>query len=394
MQRVWPLLLLALLSGCPQHGQQAGKQTDAGDGAGPPALRVALLRTDLGLADGELVRRADAALEELADAGALEYTPVGALPPALEREAGAGDVGLPDPKGPQPGVPSSGIMTADQARALVDQAAATDLLVVSGPLVANLALERIAAGDLEVEALLLLDTYGPPLSANQPMPVYRIDYDIKPAAYMLGVAAGTSSRTQQFIVLTSTLDPRADDLVAAALAGLRYKMNGAVIFQQQLTPDAEDLITPEAYFGALQAIRADVGGGLSVDHYFVDLGRSTPSVMHALSKLPTDGFVLGGYGDFRTVRPQRIVGTIVKDPAPALAKLLDGLAGVEGLAERTQDGTYTATFAEGAVDLTAFDQFAKFNTSAVDLEEAVAAVRGQIEAGELDVDEQIELSRR
>src|SRR5688572_13337583 len=108
--------LLLLLTACPGK-QQAHKPKQP---ASKPTFTVALLRTDLGLGDGELVRDADAALQKLEDEGHIIYNPVGERPPALASEGGTGDVGLPGAE-LKPGAKPVGMMTLDEVVKLAEQ---------------------------------------------------------------------------------------------------------------------------------------------------------------------------------------------------------------------------------------------------------------------------------
>jgi hypothetical protein len=392
MRHLLPCLLLLLLTGCPPAKPQTGTSTGKSV-AGATKFSVALLRTDLGLADGQYVREADAALSELAIAGAISLTVVGELPAPLQEEGSTSDVALPDEE-LTPGVPQAGIMTLAQAEALAGQLGEADLIVLGGSVVLPAMLKRIEAGELKCRAVLLLDGDGPPVPATTPVPVHALRYDVTHSAFLLGVAAATSSNTQNFIAFTSVQDPDREDFLDGLFAGLRYRTGGAQLISAELQPDAQNLVTPEDYKAALERIRQRGAGSFRVNHYIVAAGRVTPSVMYALSSDPTSAYVLGGWADFTQVRPAKVVCCGEKHPGGALAQLFDGAASLNDVLARLSGGMVFG-IDSGAADVTDFTAddhplYDDFNPDGVDIREAIETARGEILAGELDVEALIE----
>jgi hypothetical protein len=367
-----------LLSGCP--GGKPAKPVASGDQSGVVAnFSVSLLCTDLGLGDGALIRAANESLEHLMLDGKISLITVGTVPAALANEGGTGEVGMPV-ETPETGESTAGTMTIVQAANLAEQLHDSDIIVVSGPLAAVPVLHRIDAGELQCELVLMLDREGPELPKTKAT-VLALDYDIAPAAFLVGVAAGTSSRTQAFLSFTSTQDPHADEFVKALENGIRFRMAGGGVLDSRLTPDFEGLVNPEDFSRSFTTAKE----GLQCDHFIVALGRATPSIMHALSSKPANGFVLGGYGDFRQVRPARVVSCIVKDPGPGLTRLLGQAQTVAEVTAGAQDGVLKLGLSEGAVDVTDLAAYSNFNEDADDIREALKDARDQIEAGELEV---------
>ncbi len=371
-------LFALILTGCPS-GKTGKPAADSGSGV-IPSLSVTLLCTDLGLGDGELVREAHETLDELSRASKISYIQVGDLPLELASEGGTGDVGLPGTEVVAGDVPA-GAMSLDEAAGLAAQVKDCDILIASGPLAAAPLLKRIDDGKLKVGAAILLDTEGPPLPQTKAK-VLSIDYDIAAAAYLLGVAAGTSSRTQAFLSFTNSQDPKADVFVRMLDNGIRYRMAGGGVLDTRLTPGDDGVIVPQDFSGKLAEVLSQ---GLKCNHYIVALGRATPSIMHALSSKPTNGYLLGGYGNFTQVRPARVVSCITKHPGVGLMRLLDGAKSVAEVGQRAPKGMLTLGMSDGAVDVTTMDSYANFNPDAEDIEQALADARAQIESGELDI---------
>jgi hypothetical protein len=377
--RLCILSLLLLLPACPTQQGTSGRQPARN--LRQPALSVTLLRTDLGLGDGELVRDADAALRALADDAAIHYVPVGDLPAALQVEGGTGDVGLPDIEAAG-GARAIGVMSLEEAGALARQLESADVLILSGPLAYAAAQPQLSSGKVKYEQIILLDGEGPAPESGYPDNLAIIQYDVREAAYLLGVAASVSSRSQAFVAFTSDQDPNADELLVAVENGIHNRMRGGNVYHERLSPDAAGIVAPEDFRGKLLPLIE----GLQTNHYIVVAGRATPSIMYALSSAPTSGYLLGGYGDFRQVRPARLVCCIVKRPGRVLAEWLEGattpaelVVAVRGSADRRYG------LGEGAVEVTDLRAYAKFNQDAEDIADAVEQVRREILEGELEV---------
>jgi len=378
--RYLPLILLVLLSGCP-GGSKPGTTPQAKQHSSTPKLKITLLRTDLGVGDGDLVRDADTALHDLEAKGGIDYLGVGELPGKLVDEGGANDIGLPLAEMPA-GSNIVGTMPPAQAMTLAQQIPDSDIVIVSGPISARPVFKRIASGKLKAKLLIVLDTEGP----NLPAPpagtdVVTFQYDVKEAAYLLGVAAGVSSRSQAFAMFTSTFDPNAATLVKTFTNGVHNRMTGGRVYHAEVMPDDDNIVPPPDFTKAFESIMVP---GRQLDHLIVFCGRATPSMMFALSSKPTDGYLLGGYGDFTQVRPARVVGCIVKHPGVGLKKVLEGATSLAEVKKRLGNGL-TLTFKEGGVDVTDFNAYANYNQDADDIADAVKEVRSEIEGGEVDV---------
>jgi hypothetical protein len=314
-----------LLSGCIHRSDEAPPPVQPPTVAtgSPPATAAAdsavtgtagplfvLLRTDLGLGDGAFVREADSELSSLAQRGFLRYRAVGQLPPPLEQEADYADVGLPVPKSSKPGE-----MTLGEAGALLGQAAPGDVLVVSSGYLLPRVLDACQQGQLKPRLVLLLDEEGMgSLPAAPAVPVVRLRYDIKHSAFLSGVAAAQSSSLAHFGILYASDDPQGPEFAKAAAAGAKYQSNGAWNEARAVPVGPDGYISPSDFETAFTQLKAQGGPNFAPDHYILDLGRSTPTIMNALSKKPVNAYLVGAYADFSTVRPARIIGCALKRP--------------------------------------------------------------------------------
>ena len=378
--RLLPLILVVFLWGCP--GGKTSGNTPKPATPNTPKLKVTLLRTDLGLGDGDLVRDADDTLHKLDQQGDIEYAPVGDLPEAMVNEGGSGDIGLPDAERP-PGSKPVGLMKGAEVEELANQIDDAEVVICSNSIVANSVLKQAAAAKGKLGAIIVLDDVGPKLeAAPSGTTVSVFKYDVKEAAYLLGVAAGFSSRSQAFAMFTSTTDPNADTLYKAFVNGMHNPMTGGNVYHEAVTPDADDIVLPADFTRAFESIMSDPNR--KIDHFVVFCGRATPSIMYGLSSKPTNGYLLGGYGDFTQVRPARVVGCIVKHPGLGLKRLFEGARSLKELQDQLAQGI-TLTFKEGAVNLTDFNAYANYNQDAEKIAEGVKTARSQIEGGEIDV---------
>lgn len=383
MNRLLSILLCCLAlcaASCPNPGQ-GGKGPAAKPPAPKPVLSACLVRTDLGLGDGYLVRESDAVLTELAKAGRITYLTVGELPKERVLEGGVGDIGLPDQFSNEPGS-----MTLNQARALLGKAPASDLLLLSTPLLLDSALEAVAAHKLSAKAVLLLDEEGlRQRPAKPPVPVYYVRYDIRPAAFVAGVAAAASSNNGMFIVMGSSDDPQAEQFLSAVEAGLKSYTNGAQVFTTIVKADADGLISPESFSRSRDAVLKAAGPYFASNHYILCLGRATPTALYAMTQKPVDGYVVGAYADYRIVRRARVLGCALKHPGAALRYILGQPAlaqGVPGLASVATDGLIKVGLDEDAVGFTAFDLYSRYNPDGEDIAKAVEENLAEIKAGE------------
>jgi hypothetical protein len=346
-----------------------------------------LLRTDLGLGDGYMVRLADAELAAQAKQGRITYTPVGDLPKPLEHEAGADDVGLPVPHSQNPGE-----MTLTEAEALLAQVPECDVLVISSGYLARAALEAINRSQ-QAKSLLILDEQGIPQELPAATaPVVRLHYNVEPLAYLAGIAAAQSSTIAHFGILHAADDPQGQEFAAAAKRGAKYHSNGAWTEIQPVPVGPQGYVTADDFRKAYAALKAQGGPNWKPNHFILDLGRSTPTIMNALSKKPDNGFLVAAYGDYRPVRPARVVGCVLKQPDKALAALfkqldLDSLGKDASVALKAvaPDSVFTTGLDEGAVAFTDFGLYSQYNTDGQDLAETVQRKLAQIKAGELDI---------
>ena len=379
VQRLILLGLLALLlSGCV-------KRNTAQVASGGP--RVVLVRTDLGLADGEFVRDANTALTTLEQQGKVQFQAVGELPVALQDEPEGQDIGLPVPQSKK-----AGEMTQGEAAALVGQAPASDILVIaSGPLLAS-ALDAVASGKVSTKCILLLDEQGMgPVPVKPLVPVYRLHYDIKHIAFLLGVAAAQSSTLAHFGVLYSSDDPQGAEFAKAVAAGAKYLSNGAWTEAVPVQTGPLGYVTPDLFQQGFQALRKQGGPNFKPDHFILDLGRSTPTIMDALSKKPLNAYLLGAYADYTHVRPAHIVGCALKRPDLALLALFSKLDAAQfaanpaqtlaGLADK--DGAISVGLKDAAIGFTDFTLYSRYKNDGADIKAVVDQTEAQMKTGEL-----------
>ena len=383
MRTIHLLAALMLLAGCPQ-GQQGSKTSGARPPASvEPSLTIALVRSDLGLGDGSYVRELDAVLNEMEEAGKIDYRPVGELPSPLEMEAGQWDVGLPLVGSDEPGT-----MTTQQATSLLDEVEDCDLLVLTAPALVNPALAAIADGSFSAGAILLVSGQLPVISDQLPghCPLYSVYYRIKDVAFLCGVAAAVSSNTGMFTVLASEADPDADEFLDAVEKGAKYMTTGAQVLTAIVPVGEDGEVTTESFKRTLLRVFEEGGPAFKCNHFIVALGRSTPSIMLALSSNPTNGYVVGAYADYRQVRPARVVGCALKRPGMALRYILDNLHTGVDLADLAEDGVITVGLEEEAVGFTSFELYGRSNPDSEDIEQAVRDAEKYIRAGELEYD--------
>jgi len=389
------LLLLPLCGGCPSGGDGEGQATGtaaSGGSSAPalPAVKVALVQTDLGLDDGYLVRDAAETLAELAARGAVEYRPVGSLPQPMPAPATSFEFGLPVDGSGKPGE-----MTLVEAELLLDEVAPTEWLLLSNWLLLEPALKRIADGSLAAELVLLLDDQGllAPL-ADPPVPVYAVSYDIRVIGFVSGVVAAQSSNNGMFIVLAGELDPHAQDYLDAVWAGAKYHTNGAVVAEAILPMnDRTGLVEPEIFRGVHQEIKAQKGDYFMCNHYIIAAGRSTATLLYSLAQQPTNAFVVGAYGDLRQARPARVLGCGLKYPSAALEYIIAKPNSGDLAALADERGFIQVGLEQGAVGFTDFEMYAGYHPDGDDIAEAAANVWAEIAADELDVARLIEQHR-
>jgi basic membrane lipoprotein Med (substrate-binding protein (PBP1-ABC) superfamily) len=403
VQRAWLLLAFCmLLTGCPAGGQHGAQHGAGGKNAAQqppqPWLSVCLVRSDLGLADGCYVREADAVLAEYAKQGVIAYSTVGDLPLPLTQEGSAGEIGLPESGAGQPGS-----MTLIQANELLDTAPKCDLLILGSPYLLPSACKRISAGKLQAGAVLLLDDIGWQEQKAPPVPVYHFSYEIDEVAFMCGVAAAASSNTGKFVILATNVDPEANNFLNAARAGAFFITNGAQVRGSIVPADADGVIAPENFSAGFSSLMQNAGPAFdkACNHYIIDLGRATPTVMYALTQNPRNGFVAGAFADFRQVRPARVIGCAIKHPGEMLKRLFSMPApgvkattpaltqGLAGLKTALPSGRLRLGLADGVVGMAGYDMYKRYNSDGDDIEGAVTTYLGQILKGELSVPDTI-----
>lgn len=345
-----------------------------------PAIELTFVLTDLGLEDGQHVRDADSVFNEL-DNTVIKYMAIGELPLTLTTEAGISDVGL-----PVEGSTSSGEMTKAATEKLLDEAGESDWLVISSSLILDAALERIESGAINTGLVLILDDYGlTETLVDPPVPVYAISYDIQPAAFLLGVAAAKSSNNGMFIVMASEDDPHAQEFLDAVWTGAKYTTNGAVVADTILPMDDNGLITLNVFLQLQRQLSQRMGQYFAANHFILAVGRTTPTLLYACTSEPFNGFVAGGYGDFRQVRAARILGCAEKRPGAALSYIFRELGDgtLADLADET--GVIQVGLDQSAIGFTDFDMYSRYNPDGDDIAEAVENVWAEIQVGELNV---------
>ena len=391
MKRVIALIAVLLLAGgCPQPEQQRETAGSEAPAVSAPVPVVTLVCSDLGLADGEFVRKADSALAALAADGRIEYRSAGELPEELVQAADAVDVGMPVPGSTEPGC-----MTVTTACAVVNEVEETGWLVLTNTLLLEHALARVASGELDAGLILVLDDYGlaePPV--DPPVPVYIVSYDIRPMAFLLGVTAAASSNNGMFVIMAADSDPHAADFMDGVWAGAKYHTNGAVAAVTTVPVDpVTGMVTPESYHTALGKAKDRMGSSFVSNHYILALGRATPSIMNAVSKKPVNGYTAGGYGDFTAVRPARVLGCALKNTGAAIDYILSETdADPAVLAD--ESGVITVGLEQGAVGFTDFQLYQRYNPDGDDLAAEYETNMAEIMAGELDVNSLIERFNR
>lgn len=376
-----------LLSCLPKQEAQNGQVPTNGKTAQVPSqvIELTFVLTDLGLEDGQHVRQADSVFNEL-DSSVIKYTAIGELPLPLTTEAGISDVGL-----PVEGSTSPGEMTMVAAEQLLDEAGKSDWLVLSTPLLLDAVLERVAAGSISTGLVLLLDDYGLTETPVDPaVPVYTIAYDIQPAAFLLGVAAAKSSNNGMFIVMASEDDPHAQEFLDAVWTGAKYTTNGAVVADTVLPMDDNGLITVEVFLQLQRQLRQRMGPYFDANHYILAVGRTTPTLLYACTSEPFKGYVAGGYGDFRQVRPARIVGCAEKRPGAALRYIFSQIGDGTLVDLADESGMIRVGLDESALGFTDLDMYSRVNPDGDDIAEAIENVWAEIQVGELDVPKLIE----
>jgi hypothetical protein len=375
------------LSGCPANDGAPGATGAASQNASSaqPAsqIKVRLVASDLGLGDGSFVRQADSELAELAKQGRVDYQLIGDLPEPLKVEAGARDVGLPHTGSMRPGE-----MTLAEAEELLAGVDETEWLVLSTWRLLEPALKWINEGKLTADLILVLDDEGRVLPAEAPpVPVYVFSYDIRPAAFICGVAAAESSNTGMFTIMANAADPHAQDFLDAAWTGAKFHTNGAVVADAIMPVEEQTgLVTPEAFRNLHRKLNEEMGPYFLSNHYIMALGRATPSIMHAMTQEPFNGYVVGAYADYRTVRQGRVVGCALKQPGAALAYLFSRLDAGDQLVDIADStGTINVGIDEDAVGFTAFDLYSRFNPDGEDIAQVVEGYWNEVRVGELDV---------
>jgi len=397
MRYLFTLIAIALLAtGCP--GQpDGGSKNGTGDAVNngtpaPPPFTVTLVRTDLGLGDGSYIRETDEALRIQAQAGRIEYLVAGELPGPLINEADAADVGMPLGGSNQPGS-----MTITEACELINGVTETDWLVLSTPAVLPHALARIEAGKLACGLVLCLDDdrIGEP-PVDPPVPVYIIEYDTQPVAFLCGVAAAASSNNGQFVIISAKSDPHAVEFLDAAWAGAKYHTNGAQAAVTTVPIDeVTGLVTPQTYANAVNGAKEEMGSAFNSNHYIIALGRATPAILNAVAKKPINGYIAAGYADYTAVRPARVVGCAVKRPSQAIRYIFDNLgADNDPVALADEDLRIKVGLKQEAVGISGYKLYKRYNPDGDDIEEQVNAVLGEILAEELDVAELVEKFNR
>ena len=263
-----------------------------------------------------------------------------------------------------------------------------DWLVLANWQLLEPALAKIAAGELSTSLILMLDDEGrQPLPETASVPVYVISYDIRPIAFLCGVVAAEHSNTGMFTIMASAADPHAQEFLDAAWTGAKYHTNGAIVADTILPVDeASGLVTPETFRDLHNALNQQMGQYFASNHYILALGRATPSIMHALTKQPFSGYVVGAYADYRGVREAKVLGCALKHPDAALEYVFSQLTSDTELAQLANaEGVIAVGLPEQAVGFTDFELYSRRNPDGADLAAAVQDCWAEILADELDV---------
>ncbi|MCB1220420.1 MAG: hypothetical protein H7A35_15960 [Planctomycetales bacterium] len=396
------LISLLLLCGCPPPASKSGNtgnttsQTQQGSNQATPARGqqqvVAMVASDLGIGDGVRVRELDGLLANLGETQDIGYTLYGTLPQQIEFGEIDGEVGMPDPESKLPGK-----MTDLQAAALLDQVQSCDWLVLSSGYLLKSALERIDNGSLKAKAVIVVDEIGSDGVINiTSVPVFRLRFDICPAAFMAGAAAARSSNVAHFMLLGSADDPQVAEFMDAAVAGLEYVSPSAWVKQAVLPVDSRGMVAPETFRDEHIRLLNEAGANYNGNHYILDLTRSTPYVTALIAdpQGPLNGYVSGGYEDLRHVAEKRILTFGVKKGDVALAWLLKNCATVADLQAAADPNGYIMFGLKGsrpgldesAVGYTSLEFYERYNPDGPDIAAELETIWRELEAGELGVD--------
>ncbi len=390
---------LLLLCGCPPPAKKdAGSGTNGNAGAVQQTtkstakpLRLALLSSDLGIADGQMVRELDTLFTGRAASGSIEYSLVGPLPGEIAYGQISGSIGFPDAESTTPGS-----MTDLQAGVLLDSVPDCDWLVLTSGYVLQHALDRISQGTVNAGAIILVEEAGSQGYVNSSsVPVYILRFDICHAAFMAGAAAARSSNIAHFMLLGAEDDPQAQEYMDAAIAGMQYISPSAWIKQAILPVDSRGLISLQQFRQAHVDLLNEAGENFKTNHYVLDLTRSTPFVTTLISEPggSLNGYVASAYGDIRHVAESRILTCSLKRADVALAWLLDNCSTTADLAGCAV-GSYIdfglassrPGLTESAVGYSKMEFYSRYNPDGPDIELELEVLWGEIEAGELGLD--------
>ena len=399
MKHLNTLLVLAgllLLCGCPPPAKKSNGSTapvQQKQIAQPNAVRihVALLASDLGLGDGWYVRQLDSMLGGRAAAGAIDYSLIGTLPLEISYGEIGPTVGFPDPESSVPGS-----MTDLQADALLTQAPPSDWLILTSGYMLQHALDRVAAGTLDTKAIILVDEAGGQNVVNQTtVPVYRLRFDIRPAAFLMGAAAARSNNRSHFVMLGAQDDPQLDEFMQYAANGLKFVARGVWVMEDRLPVDSRGMI-PEGIFAQRHKdLMQEAGENFVNNHYIIDLTRSSSYVLRLIGEDggPIDGYAASVYQDLRVIKDSRVLTCGLKKPDVAIAWLLDNCTSANDLAALATNGYLDFGLAgsrpgleESAVGITDLDLYSRFNPDGEEIREDVLKWWREIEAGELAID--------
>lgn len=386
---------LLLLCGCPPPAKEGSSATDQPgsnevETGRTEKLHVALLASDMGLGDGWNVRQLDGLLEGREAAGGIEYTLVGELPREIAFGEIGADVGFPDPESEIPGS-----MTELQGAALLDEAPQCDWLVLSSGYLLQHALEKVAAGSLDVGAIIVAEECGSQdVQLEGSVPVYIMRFDICHAAFMAGAVAARSNNVAHFMLFGAEDDPQVDDFMRAAVAGLQYVSPSAWVKQAVMPVDSRGMVLPDTFRDTHVELLSDAGENFNTNHYILDLTRSNAYVMSLIADPagPLNGYASAGYQDLRHLAESRILTIGLKKPEVALAWMLDH-AGEDGdLSQYTEENRIMfglpgslPGLEESAVGYTDLDLYSRFNYDGPEIGEDMATWWSEIVSGEIGI---------
>ena len=107
--------------------------------------------------------------------------------------------------------------------------------------------------------------------------------------------------------------------------------------------------------------------------------------MYAVTSNPWQGFVQGAYADYSAVRPAKILGCALKQPAAALRWAVEQQQAGASLVSLADNGVIRVGLEQEAVGFS-FGSYRIFNDDGPDIEDSVNDVWALIRVDELGID--------